>query len=336
MPQSSNTKVHGFSLESTRGTDPINAIDYPYWEFGGLAQDFEFGMAEHKWKRDYYNDSRDPSLITLVEKLPDSTIAFLPVNGAFLYYFLGNLESDVGGVRTVNSLNTGALPALTYRWEDKGGDEDEFASIVGNVVENVIITGDFSNQQANPLAMAVGLAGLEHKNPTLNSAHNGPEFPTSNGQMGGTQINDLYKHDSNMSFIWDQGGSNDDYTDELSFIQFNGINILRKITLNNSSTRHIILEGKRIQTLSFSIARGVSQNIYNDFLTGTKHNARFKIYNTASNYIQLDFSNVGLAKPTMQHTAKTKESDNPQLRFECEVTSLTAEIKDGIHSSYYS
>ena len=330
----SNTFVHGWAPETTAETSTITLNSSNYWKFGALTEAFDFGMEKHEWRPNYYLNGRDPNSLTLARKFPDNTLAFQPTNGIWWYYFLGD-SSTTTGVHTVSGIDTGTLPTFTYRWEDTGGTSDEYSSIVGNAVESLVMTCNFGNQAALPMVMAISMAGIKQQTPTVNAAHNGNAYPTDDGTMPsvtGVEVSDLYRYDSNMAFTWDSGDSADNYTNQLEQIQYTGVNILQKQDLINQAEREFIYSGNRAHSLVLRLKRGTNSAIFNDFYSDNLFDAVFKIYNSATNYTEVTFNDVGI-NALKQPYSPTNES--PFWQVECMVKSVTPVIKDGVANSYY-
>lgn len=328
----STNQVIGFAPEATPETDPITSADTnpndKYWKFGAYTFPFELGTEQHEYRPEYFLNSRDPNQLVLQKTYVDPTIMFLPVNGIWWYYFCGD-SATVTGVHTVSAISTGSLPTLTHRWEDLGGTAPEYNSNVGCKAQTIVWSGNFGNQSAIPMSMAVSLAGIKSAVPSLNSAHDGTKYPTDDGLMAGTEVTDLYKYDSNMVFTWD----GDSFLTQLTQFQYTGVNLFMKGGIGGQTEREYIHEGYRTHNLLFRILRGTSTSIFDDFLAETKHDCVLKIYNTATNYMQVTFNDCAIEKLVPPYTPEV--NDSPYYQVECSVTSITPVIKDGIDDGYY-
>jgi len=237
----SNIFVHGWNENSTE-SDTISTSSTPYWRFGRTSIKFDFGLEEHEWRPDYYLNSRDPAALTLSKSLVRSNIGFVPVNGIMWYYFLGD-SSSAASVHSPVGLETGSNPGLCYRWEDRGGTVDEYSSIVANKVENFNFT---YSRMTDQVVQGIGLIGIKQTTPALNSAHNGPVYPTADATYGGTQLNNAYKYTNGMIFSWDNAGSQDDYVPYLHEFSYTGVNALKLDYLQGQAELELINEGIKI------------------------------------------------------------------------------------------
>ena len=329
----STTFVHGFDVEAIKETDPINGAAAEYWKFGRLTQQFNFGMEQHNWRPNYFAN-RDPTSLTLAKAAVDNTLAFQPVNGLWWYYFLGSSSTagaDPNAVHTLSGINSGSLPTLTYRWEDKGGSAERFSSLVGNVVESLVYSQNFGNSDL-PGVMAINLAGIKQKIPTHPTAHNGPQFPTNTGAMGGTQRDNVYLRDTNFEFDWDSSGDDIDYSSVLEQIQVSGLNLLNKQDLPNQAEREYIFEGNRVISLIFRLKRIIDGSMIDDFNARTLHDINYKIYSSPTTYQQLTFTDVGIQNFRQPHSDM---NESPFWQVEATVRLITPAINDGVHFSYY-
>lgn len=326
----SNTQVNGWAPEATPEADPINAADAIYWKFGRYAQKFDMGTETHDWRSVYYQNSRDPNSMVLSKAHADSVISFQPVNGLPFFYFLGAAAGAT--THTLSGINTGTLPTRTYRWEDRGGTAERFSSVVGQVTESLVMLANFGNQAAIPLTIATSMAGIKQIQSTYNLAHNGPQFPTNDGTMTGTQIDNVYRKDSNMAFEWDSSGDAIDYVNQVEQIQYTGANILQKQDLVEQAERETIYSGNRVHTLLFRIKRGTDASLFDDFNSRVVKSLRFRIYNTATEYIQVTFNDVA---PQSLQQPFSPQNDTPFWQCNALVKSITPIIKDGIADSFY-
>jgi len=325
----SKTVVHGWAPEAVEEIDPISLASSKYWEFGRNTERFEFGVEQHEWTPQYYNN-RDPNALVLSKASADNTIAFQPVNALWWYYFLGD-SATVGSVHTITGINSGKLPTLTYRWEDRGGSVDRYSSVVGNVVESLVFSCNFGNQAAIPAVMAINLAGIKHTTPTLNSTHNGVKYPTDDGLMDGTQKDYAYR--APPSFRWDSAGDNVDYSNVIEHLQYTGANLLQKQERINQAEREYIWSGNRVHSLIFRLKRGTNASLFDDFNARTLHNAIFAVLNdNGTGILTINFNDIGINRLRQPYSPL---NESPYWQVEAIVKSISVEANDGIAASYY-
>lgn len=291
----------GFAYEDTPGTDPIDNATDKYWEFGIRTSAFkdDFPLENKEWRLIYKADSREASEQELVRKqVPGRGVGFLSVNGIMEYLVL-NSSSTVGSVHTLTPKATGELQTFTVRGESTGGTVDKFNSAVNckalQFMGNIEFIQGFGFM-ANTLIYNGQQQSLP--TPTYNLAHNGLQFPTQDGAMGGTQVKDEFIKDTNFTFRWDVDGDDVDYKAEILQMNFMIRNNLRFSYQQNQTYPQRIREGLYSYGLNFSILRGPDSSIYDDFLTQTDdsslHKIIMKIYAGAVNYKQYTWDKVSV------------------------------------------
>lgn len=330
-----STRVIGWAWEGTAETDPINAADALYWKFGVDANKYKYAVERHNWVPYYDGSGRDPTRLKLVRTEVVNSVGFFPTTGIPLYMFLGD-GSSAAGVHSITGLDSGSLDTFTIRWEKSGGTDSLYQSAVGCKCQSINLSMDLE-QKAVPMACGLAFNGIKTTTATLNSAHNGTKHATSDYTMTGTEMDDRYRYDSNFAFTWDYGSSNDDFTKLLLRWNYNGVNMLNLQGLQNQAEVEYIDEGNRQHQLDFEfISGGVSGQTYEanwwaEYLADTLHDVRITVYNTSTNYVTLDFDDVGLT--VEQEIAKFDE----QPKWKCSgiVKSVSATVKDGVSTSFY-
>jgi hypothetical protein len=314
-------KLIGYAYESTEGTDPIaSGGGTPYYEFGKLTKTFgNFPSKEFKVLA-IHHGSRDPTL-NITHALPKGAIAFAPVNGVPWYQFLGS-SSTAATIHTITGIDTGELPFITARFESQNSSENIRKSLVGAKINNI----NFQLLNANtrirlPAMIGMGIQGMDVKAPT-NTATQTPIFPDS--EEG------LYYVDSNFIFTWDLNGTPiTEYKNQLLDFKYIGTNTNIFGTVGNTLTPVRVLEGPRNHILMFQLLRGGSTRIYDDYLAQTRSSTgkdlRVKIYNSAANYLQLDFNDVFIETCEM--------NDGYQASGDLEIYDVVASCEDLIVKS---
>lgn len=294
----------GFGYEDTPGTDPIDNASDKYWEFGIRTQEFkdDFPLETKEWNLIYKADSRQASEQELVRKqIPGLGVGFLSVNGLMEYLVL-NSSSTVGSVHTLTPAATGELQTFTVRAESTGGTVDKFMSAVNCKAFQFLGNLEFI-QGFGFMANTLIYNGQRQTTPTHNAEHDGLQFPTENGAMGGTQVNTEFQKDTNFTFRWDVDGDDVSYDAELFQMNFMIQNAQRFSYLQNQPYPQRIREGLYRYGLNFSILRGPDQgegvsSIYDDFLAqvddSTLHKMIMKIYAGATNYKQYTWDKVSI------------------------------------------
>lgn len=300
MVRTQNQKT-GFAIENpaTPETDPINANDAKYWHWG--LDTYEFGnkhiQAEHTWQPIYRANSRTPAELSLINKaVNDQTIAFYPVNLLPFYLLYGDC-STAGSVHTITPITSGSLPTFTSRSEDYGGTASQYWTAVGCKAKAYSVMFDLTqgyNQMSGSLVYD-GIKILNGAACSLNATHNGRKYPTADGLMSGTESKLPFKYDSNMAFSWDAAGTPVDYSASLLNFTATIASAKRILTIDNQAETEYINDGNYSITFGFQLIRGDASDIHDDFLTGNQFDFTFKIYASATRYIQLAFDDVGVA-----------------------------------------
>lgn len=288
----------GLGIEATEGSDPIDAVDAKYWLHGIHTRDQKnyHPTEDHLWNPIYHGDSLMPNeqehiSTTLSEKM----ISYLPVNLLPFYHTLGKATSPATPI-IIEAMTPGSsLPSSTYRTESTGGTQDKIFSGVGCKI--VRLDGIYTRLRAIPsLSFMVIYSGIRNVTPSYNDIHNGPEYPTVEGTVGGTQVAyQRFKRDTNTAMIWDQGGDNDNILNPTTTLKFSIINMAWLDMIQGQKYPRSVNEGNFRVELGLQILRGNNRSIYDDFKAATQHDFRFKIYAGPTNYMQLDFDSIALA-----------------------------------------
>lgn len=321
-------QVIGFAKEATPETDPITLVNSNYWLLGNMTQQHGLPVVQHEWVPVYF-DNRDPTEMFLNKSITRSTVGFLPVNTVQFYQYLGvcSTTADPGNVHTITGLNTGNLETFTLRMESRGGAADKFWTTLGNRVANVTFSVNF-RQPEIPAVMAVSYIGIKQATATLNETHTtGVKYPTDTGAMGGTENSNPYRIGSDTVFTWD----GDSYIDAIRNFTYQGVNIFAPHWIQNQNEVEFLFEGKRTQIVGWDVLMGKSSNMFTDFQAKSLKNSQLKIFNSATNYLQLDFTDVGLEKmEPVKHPTDWRER---VYRCEAKVRTTQVTSLDGIKTT---
>ena len=324
------TKYIGWAYEDTQGTDKIalgGAV--PYYQLGKLTSTIGNFPTKDTKTISINAGSRDPTTnITHVE--PRAALGFAPVSGVEWYKFLGARADGGGGIHTITGIDTGQIPYYTTRFQSENATENIRDSLVGGKTNNVNFQILNANTRARiPALMGVGIQGMDVKAAT-NTASQTPVYPSS--EEG------LYFPDSNFEFTWDESVGDVSYADELMDFKYIGMNANMFGTLEPQLTPYQVLEGVRGHELAFQILRGNDTQIYTDYRdqnrASTGKNLRVKIYNSATNYLQLDYAGVILNKCLLNDG----NQPNQEMEFYdvgASADSLIVSVVDGLAASFY-
>lgn len=325
-------KQLGWAYEATEGVDPIaSGGGTPYYKFGKYTKTFGHFPQKTVKTMAVYHGSRDPSnYISHVQ--PKGAVAFAPVNAIPWYQFLGARADGGGGIHTITGIDSGELPFMTTRFQSENASESIRKSFVGGKLDNLNFVISNANTRArSPAFIGMGLKGMDVKTPT-NTAAQVPVFPSSEEGM--------YHVDDNFEFTWDYGGGSPvtEYKDQLLEFRYIGMNANIIGTVGNTITPYQILEGVRSHIVQFQILRGGDTQIYDDYIGQTRASTgkdlRVKIYNSATNYLQLDLNNILIED--------CKMNDGYQAQSELEIydvvgiaQDITVNSIDGCAASFY-
>ena len=117
--------------------------------------------------------------------------------------------------------------------------------------------------------------------------------------MGGTQVKDRFKWDTNALFTWDYGVDNVPYNNDLLNFNCQIVDILGIEGAENQVKPEFIDEGEYQIMFGFQLYRGTNSSIYDDYKAQSgspdKH-FLFKIFAGSTKYLQLEAEDVGLSQ----------------------------------------
>jgi hypothetical protein len=317
------TQYISYLEENTRGTDQITVAENKSYYFGvEKAPIGNFPGFEIDPHITYYGDSREAGDQHVASYSVQGQLAFCPVNGLEWYFFLGS-SSSVADVHTIQVLDSGELPTRTLRIES------------ANASEN--LRYNFTYGKTGQLDFSIGLR--EKQAFASCSAYlKCDEIKTGEGGYTITPIHPIsqelpYKHDSAFAFTWDQGGTPISYEDEVLDFTYTGINSLMAEYVDDQAFANWLLEGNYYHGIQLTLQRGGSTRIFTDAVAQLSSDdfkdCRFKIYQNATQYLQLDFTSCMIIKPDM-NKAFSKRKEDTTYRVMMVPKSLVATVKDGI------
>ncbi len=324
--------------EATPEESDINTPTTDAYHFGVNAFELELPTEQQAWFASRMN-AHQPNTLELGKTSAFNVITFAPVNGLFWYYFYGDAAS-VGGLHTVGSLDTTAHKTLTYRAEDRAGTAPTYDEIVGNYVQSVNYLHDFTKKTSYS-QMTMALSGIRLETAESNAAHNQAniKYPTNDGA---TEKSALYKYDSNFKFLWDvtldgngvYSSGGDDYDAHVQNFNFTAGKIVQPTNVLNQAEVEELIPGEITNILTFRLNRGPDSSIWADFKARSKKHCHYKIYQTASEYLQLDFKDVAINRIIRPWNQK-ENNLSPYYQIEAEVTTVVPNIDDDVSDSFY-
>lgn len=335
-------EVTDFPTTLTRNSevDPISSNSDHYYYFGEYFIPFQILTEKYTYRANYFSP-RNPNDYKLISKTVMGAIPYLPVNGISWYYVMGKATSNAGVHSIVGLENTDSddqLPTFTYRWEDKGGDAAVQSSMVGCKAQSLTMTYREVNDNATALQMSMILQGIKRVTPTLAAPHNGLAYPTADATMGGTQIQNEYRRDTNMIFNWDHGGTPVSLTTGMITeftVTVGNLMLNQKIDKNPEDKNQ--RPGTRTYGFTLKLKQGISSRFYDDFIAQTVHDMQFKIYqpDAAGNYLDLVLDDCYLWSCEPSYTPLPELTTPHWLISGTFEGFSTLDVKDGVDTEYY-
>lgn len=320
------TKKLGWRYEVDVGVDPIgDAVDY--YKFGHFPDPpGDFPNKSFTYQVNYAG-GRGPSSIRIATAKPASIKAFAPVNALPLYQIYGS-SNTVDGVHTLDGIDTGELPTLTERFQSENAAENIRYSMVGGKTGSLQLAMD--NLQMNIKAPMICGQSFKGKDVLASTSQldKTPIFPSSKSKM--------YFKDDNFSLIWD---TDHDYSDEVKSFKYicdtsNAFQPLMQELLPNA-----ILEGFRAHIFVLEIVRGADKAIYTDYMAQNRESTGgdlvIRVYNSATEYIELDASGVFIDDCIMNYGNDAADNELELYTAALIATSVTPKSKDGVAVSFY-
>lgn len=321
------TKKLGWEYEVNEGVDPIGNAD-PYYNFGQYPNQppGDFPKKSFTYQTSYAG-GRDPASIRIANAKTTSIKTFAPTNGLPVYQIYGD-STTAAGLHTLDGIDTGELPTITERFQSENAAENIRYSMVGAKTGSLQLAMD--NLHLNikaPLICGQTLKGLDVLASTSQQDKT-PVYPTSKENM--------YFKDANFSLVWDTAH---DYSDVVKSFKYicDTSNLFQP--LMQQLNPHTILEGFRAHIFLLEILRGDDKAIYTDYLAQTRASTGgdlvIKVYNSATEYIELDASGVFIDDCVMNYANDAADNELELYTAILVATSVVPKIKDGVADSFY-
>ena len=327
MVQSHRFRELGIAYESVKGTDPIGSGD-DYYKLGYRVRSLgKFPKPKYNIASTY-RGSRDPTLEIASADLT-GTLAFAPVNAIAWYLALGS-SATAAGVHTITGIDSGELPYFTTRFETSNDTENIRKSMTGTKLKTLNFELTRLNENVRfPAMMGINVQG---------TGFGAPTYPVTNTPIYPDSVSDMFYKDSNFYFTWYYGGDNLDYKSDV--MNFTGIIDMTNqfLPLLQQLFPEEVSEGTRAHILRFNILRGNDTSIYDDFAAQdrdtTGMDLRVKIHQTASKYLQLDYSNIFLQECEINDQNEAKNEDGIYEVVGI-AESLTVKSNDGLTAATF-
>jgi len=319
--------------ESTAETSAITDTTYYY---GIEQQPLDLGSVQMEWIQQYRN-GYEAGLTHLGKTTAKNSRAFFPVNGVMYYLIMGDSVVKSGSspdsIRTVSAATSSTLPTITDRSEDNGGTATTRDEIVGNEVRNVSMLVDHTVPGLRA-QMAVNLAGIDFNTPATSTSIT-PSFINSESSPYTGNADTVFEWDSDLGdSATYPNASNDDLMTYLQSISLSTGRVpLDKDVINQAETEKLF-NGGLFHTFTFRVPRGPTAVLWTDYKAKTLHNFRYKIFNTATQYIEYNMTDAYI-KDIKRPWDPRGGNVTPYYQVEGGVRSASFEILDGIADSIY-
>ncbi len=327
-------KIQQIGWRHDSGTDPIDAVNAKYWLHGIRTESFKdlHPTESHLILPIYKGNKRNPTEMQLIRtEVAGLAIGFFPTNLIPYYLVLGS-HSEAADIHTITNINTGALPTWTQRSESTGGDVDEIFSVPGCKAESLSGLLDMTGLGIESQTLTYN--GIENVTPTLNEKHTtGAMHPTTSGTMvSANQVVDDYRRSlTGFDFQWDVDGTPVDYSAEGILFSYMIANKTLLRAKENQAKIAYIDEGTYQFGFTFSLWRGASNRIFDDYLTeALDFKMTLKVYASATYYKTLTWDNCALASIKPPYSVG---NDKPTWEVEGMATDFEAKGKDGLHGA---
>jgi hypothetical protein len=325
----------GFRQEVTEGVSPITAAVPP----------LHFGFYETTWGKFpqylqdvqayYRGQSYDPYRKSVSKTSVIGQVSYVPVDSVMWYLGLGNATGD-NVDHVVTGINSGDVPSWSMRYESSNGTDFHRKDVVNARVKRLSSSINFlqpDNFLVNNLTY-IGANQIDEASLTDNQRIS-PVYADTGLVTTSAQP---YRVDNNFVLNWDQGGDNVDLKN--LGLDFNYI----LDTMNR--VRHIkgqkygkwVTTGNRVHGIGFRFLRKGVTDVFDDYVgqvaADTFKDFRLKIYNSATNYLQFDFTNVSINKCELNH-AMIENNEEAYYEMEMLPETVTVTTRDGVDKSFY-
>lgn len=327
MPLDTEDKIM-WAPQPTEATNPITLATSKAWKLGRMIVPYKIPMPSYEFRQTFLGQ-RDPNTQHVHRTRYQTVVAFNPTNLCPWVMFLGNC-STVANISTIQGIDTGLLPRIAIRNENLGG-YGRYHTILDNVAV-AIAWSIIDEQGVFKSNIALTFQGLSIDTTTLQSQHDGPMLPTDDGLMNGTEQDRVYrKAYGNFAVTFDQGGDNDDYTDEIASIVLNGANMHQIEDVQGQDDPNAIYEGNRRMSVALKFKRGADSAFIDEFLQKSQKDLRVYIRSSSTpHYLQADFT--GCAWGTAESMGIVHEEQEPMWDAFSTIKGLDIEGRDGVHT----
>lgn len=331
-----STQLHtiqklGYLPEASQGVDPITDT---YYKFGRALRTIgQFPAQKYNPHVTNRGGTRDPYDIRVTYQ-GGGNLAYAPVNGLGLYRNLGSSVTTAGVHRLVG-INDGSLPTNTLRYQTESVATARRRSLVGAKSKTYLFRID---QQPKTYASAGEVFLGERVVTPTTTTDITPTFQDSEDTP--------YLPDGNFKFLWGvtldgnneySSGGTDYSNDWISGnIIFDSFNRFQRVASQNYPKW--VLEMDRSTILQFSILRGDDHQIADDYdaqISNAFNDAHIKIYNSGTNYFQIDLKDVVMISCDENFTNENVADEDAVWDVSAVVKSVVGNIKDGVAVSHY-
>lgn len=293
----------------------------------------------------YRGLKRDPDDWVISKSLVNGSLGILPYNGIWLYYTFGNSVTTadaVGSKHTITGIDTGRLPQFEYRWQSQTDDQTtpthlRAVSVVGCKVSSFSASIDLT-KPVSFLAFGVMFSGTRQPVDTYANNWTPINLPNETNET----VDFLpYLPDNNMVIEYQPDGSPivdlKTATKVFNYTTVNNVGHNHRINKLNAAG---VIEGNRLHTINLTVARGEGDELYNSFYNITESTTtfndgfKFKIYQAANKYIELNFSGIVTGAVDSPEADLTR-GEEPVDTFTLLVKSVTAVVNDGVSKTLY-
>jgi hypothetical protein len=306
----------GFKRSATYGDDLIAAADTEHWRWGKHnALWGDYPLDKRELRALVTGAARTPQKNYFAKYFVGGIINATAINAIPLYYALGKVTNSGAGdpyTHVIENAEIGSdLPDFVQRSEDASTEANIYESYLGNYIKNLTMSVDWSDK-TQMMAYGINTWGQQTAAPQFGGAASNLIAP------GGNDNHFLYDNNSVVNWngnftdgVYSSGGT--DITDDVRIFALTIDNNLVDDTPQGQYYPDNFIFGGQMMIASFDILRNSAnaKTVYTDFRTmannETTRNMHFKIYQSATHYIQVDMSDFTLGAVERNNTAGTTE-----------------------------
>lgn len=329
----------GFGNEAIAGTENIDSND-EFFKFGARSVSSGNFLNKRIMATPLYAGGQYDAYDWAMGKTEvEESITIIPVNGIPLYWFLGK-STIAAGVHQIRSNDYGDnLPTWSTRWQSQFDNTTPnpshymYNTAIGCEMDSLSIDMNFSAPLTH-VRFGMGVKALDVQASTVQTNLT-PFYPYQEAQAPQSYTTTRpYIRDSNFEFTWDLGGSNTNYKTDIMSFSYNGTNNVSSEFKIDQSEAEWMMQGNRLHTWGLNLASGADLQIFTDFMAQTLDSTfdktlRVKIYNSATDYIQLDLINSILLEAVVPD-ANVQAGTQATTQIRGLSLSLEADVKDGV------